>query len=399
MRCAVKRASERRGRRRSALLTIALSLTAILIVSAPAVAGAATCPAGGAPAVVHGAIVEFGSDVTVAANERVDWVAAVGGDVIVHGDAQTAVAIGGDVIVDGIVRETIVAVRGNITLRSTATVGGRGDADNPAIVLIGGYLRRDPGARVAGDVTHVRADWAADVFRGAVWDPVVAPWRLRSVIPWAVQTLVLGVIALIVAVTMPRQARAVTDQLRQRPWAALGWGALTSFVILPVSIVILAITIIGLLIVIPGAFIGLPLTGLFAGSAVAILIGTLVLSSSEQRENLALAAIIGVAVLSVLRFVPFLGGISVFLAWLFGLGAIVLAIANWQRKRRDERRADKAIASSDAGDRSGQQGPAEAPAAAESAPAAELASDDQPGLPAPADEAGEEPPAVPPTSG
>ena len=94
----------------------------------------------------------------------------------------------------------------------------------------------------------------------------------------------------------PRQVRAVSRQLRRRPGASLGWGALATFVVLPVSVVVLAITIIGLLVVIPGVALGLPLLALFVGSSVAALVGTLILARSDQRENLILAAVLGVVI-------------------------------------------------------------------------------------------------------
>ena len=102
---------------------------------------------------------------------------------------------------------------------------------------------------------------------------------------------------------------------------------------------ILTITIVGLLLVVPGVIIGLPLTFLFAGTAVAVAVGGLLLHGSGQRGNVMLAGLIGVAILSLLRFVPFFGSLAIVLAWFFGLGALVLAIAEWQHARRELRRA------------------------------------------------------------
>jgi len=104
-------------------------------------------------------------------------------------------------------------------------------------------------------------------------EPIARPYSVQAAVPWIVQTILFAIIAIIVTATMPRQVGAVARQLRRRPLASFGWGALGSFIVIPVSIVILTITLIGLLLVIPGVFLGLPLTFLFTGTAVAVAIG------------------------------------------------------------------------------------------------------------------------------
>jgi len=292
-------------------------------------------------AVDHGTVFELGHDAIVDADESATTVVAIGGNVYVHGTVTTAVAVGGNVTVDGRVNRTVVAVGGNVNLTG-GWVGVNNSPSDTAVVLVGGHLMRGPGSVLTGNITDVKGRWFTNALHFGVWNPIAHPYSAQAAVPWVVQTIVFAIFAIIVTATMPRQVGAVARQLQRRTLASFGWGALGSFIVIPVSIVILTITIVGLLLVVPGVFLGLPLTFLFTGAAVAVAIGGLVLRGGGQRGNLILAALIGVAVLSVVRFVPFFGLLAIVLAWFFGLGALVLAIAEWQRARRELRRSARA---------------------------------------------------------
>ena len=86
-----------------------------------------------------GARIAFAQDIRVERDEEV---------------TDAVVVIGGSATVDGRVREGIVVVGGNLHLSSTADV--RGD-----VVLVGGQIVRDPGARLLGGVNYVSfGDWS-----------------------------------------------------------------------------------------------------------------------------------------------------------------------------------------------------------------------------------------------
>jgi hypothetical protein len=286
-----------------------------------------------------GVVFQFGEDAVIDPGERANAVVAVGGDVLVDGTVDVAVAVGGDVTVVGTVEETIVAVGGDVKLKPTAAVGSEAKDGDAAVVLVGGRLYRDEGAQLLGDTTTVKGAWVADALRSGVWDPLINPFGIGSLLWNLVWTIVWVVLAIIVVAIAPRQVRAVGDTLLARPLASLGWGALTGFIILPVSIVLITITIIGLLIVVPGVIIGLPLLYVFTTVSLAAFIGTQVLRGSDStRGNLMLAAVIGVIIINVVRLIPIAGGIIMFVAGLITFGALVLAVADWQRRRREARR-------------------------------------------------------------
>ncbi len=82
---------------------------------------------------------------------------AIGQDVHIERDEEVtdaAVVVGGSLVVDGRVRDGIVVVGGDLRLTATADV--RGD-----IVLVGGQLLREQGARHVGSVNYISfGDWS-----------------------------------------------------------------------------------------------------------------------------------------------------------------------------------------------------------------------------------------------
>ena len=268
------------------------------------------------------AIVEVGDPVFVARDDTVD----------------TVVSIGGDVTIAGTVKNTVVAVGGDVTLRPTAVVGTSvADPNASSIVVVNGEFRREPGAEVTGSIDTVDLGNVGDALswagRGETWRPLSA---IGSFVTWLIFTVVFLLLGLLAAAVMPSQIRAIERHISLRPWASLGWGALTFFV-LPLAIIVTAITIIGLLIVIPTLFV-LPLFTFFVVTSV----GTFVverLLATQLKGNLTLAVVIAVLATSLVQKIPVAGGLILFAMILIGTGAAVLALAEWRRGRKAARAA------------------------------------------------------------
>jgi hypothetical protein len=82
---------------------------------------------------------------------------------------------------------------------------------------------------------------------------------------------------------------------------------------------------------------------LFGFVAVGALVGGLILRDNDTRRgSVMLAAVIGVVILSFIRFVPVAGAIIVAVAVLVGFGAIITAIWDWRRRSRQAKRDEAA---------------------------------------------------------
>jgi hypothetical protein len=289
-------------------------------------------------------VVKVGQDVLIPAGDVVKGVFVVGGNVTINGTVEdTVVTVGGDVMVNGSVSKAVVSVGGDVTVASTASVGSGMKAGDSSVVTVGGKATVDPGAAVTGKVSKVTGlSWSGVGGTIARHGPWHWNWLPFGVAGGFGQLLLLIVAAVIVAAVLPRQHASVKEQLSERFFPSLGWGALTGLVIIPAFIFILVISIIGiiplLLIVVPALF----LVGLFGVVGVAGAIGDRVMGQSSRRESVMLVAVIGALILGVVAMIPVAGALVMFVACIVGLGATVLAIGKSQRDKRE--RAAGAVA-------------------------------------------------------
>ncbi len=251
---------------------------------------------------------------------------------------SNVVVVGGDVVVDGTVEGVLVVVGGDLTVGHQAVVGGRGSVDDAAVVSVFGDIRVAEGGQVLGRTVDV-AGSIGDAARSAVVDPVVRTWSVGSILNWVWSTVLLLVAGVIAAAVAPRQLAVVADRVRHHFFSSLGWGALGAIIVAPLVTIILIVTIIGIIIAVPWAAVGLPLLALFGMAAVGAMIGRLILGArSEGRDTLIAATVLGLVIVSVLRWIPVGGAIILFLLGLVGFGATSWPSGCGLRDRRARRR-------------------------------------------------------------
>jgi len=284
---------------------------------------------------------------------------AAGGTVNINGEVTHAVRVLGETLnISGTIGRDLLVAGGEVSLASTAKIGsdlllGAGTA------LIDGLIKGDinsgvesltiastasiqgkltyiseneanihSGAQIRGTITHQLPDVKERLAVGTHKLPNVGERLLTGIGLWGkvigfLMTLVLGIIIILLA---PRRVKAVTESIRTRPWTSLGWGAII-LIFTPIAALIVCITIIGLplvLITLVLYIIAIYLTQLFVG----LLIGQLIIGSSrrvETRAALVGALTLGLAILSLLRLIPYLNFFIGLATVLFGLGAILVS--------------------------------------------------------------------------
>ena len=293
---------------------------------------------------IAGDILAAGWRIDLAAKAE-DDVRAAGSEVTLNAPVSGDVTIAGGSIILG--REAHVNGRSWITGRSVQ-IGGVLERElnvAAADVVITGELRQPvrivaerldirPGARLLAPVTYRGAN-AATIAKEAT---VVGPFtftrieareaRRARALPTASTFLFithLFLAGLLVIVFMPRTERSVIDTLRVQPLKSFVAG-FTLLVTVPFAALLLILTILGLPIGLLLAalyavalFAGVLTTAFFLGDAEARWLRPEAETTRGRRAMLLLA---GVLTLAVLRAV--LGGIAVFVAILFGLGALGL---------------------------------------------------------------------------
>jgi hypothetical protein len=224
----------------------------------------------------------------------------------VTGDVQAAA---GRVTIDAPIGGDVKVAAGALKLGPNARIAG-------SLHFRGGHFERDPGAQVAGTIDHSTA-------------------HTRSVTPFSgstarwIWTATLVLLAALAAGAMPAASTRMTQELRARPWMAplLGFIAITC---IPVAAVLVMITIIGIPIGILAlfAYAALLLVGYVCVSVVVsgLLLERVKVESAALWAWRAGAAALVMLLLALLTRIPFVGGVILFAALVFGVGLIVAAV-------------------------------------------------------------------------
>jgi len=294
--------------------SLAVAFAIALVVTAPALAAGSSDTARGGNKVV------IFEDLTVGQGDV--W--------------STVVVVGGDVVVAGTVEDTIVVVGGDLLVEPSAVVGRAPwkEPDDDAIVSVFGEVTIEPGADVGGDVTDVLSNLSGTL-RAAVVEPVLRPWQVGSPLGLMWGFIVFVVVALFIVAVAPRQVAFVRNRVRDHFFSSLGWGALGTFIGVPLSVVVLIVTIVGLLLLAPWLAVVLPVMFLFGVVAVATWIGSAIIRQWDaERGTLLIAAVLGAVILSALWFIPGVGSLATLLVCLIGFGATFVSIWDWRGRAR-----------------------------------------------------------------
>jgi cytoskeletal protein CcmA (bactofilin family) len=315
------------------------------------------------------ALGEMGGDVVVAGGKiGIDGqvsqdILAAGGAIDIRGSVGDDVrAAGGDVTLAAAVAGDVVVAAGSIALGAGTRIGGHswlagGDIEVAADVgrelraaagtlLISGVVQGDaevvtgelvllPTARIEGNLTY-RSPQQATIHPGAqvlgktVYIPVERPGaltRTHAAALFGLVVLSLTVTGLVLYLLLPSFTVGAARTLRTAPWKSLGLG-LVVLLVAPFVALMLMATLLGM----PLGLIVLALyvVSLLAGLLIAAFaLGELIayplcrgrrMSGGWRMVSLFLA----VLVLVLLPFIPAVGGLLLFLALLFGLGAWTL---------------------------------------------------------------------------
>ena len=263
---------------------------------------------------VNGSVYIAGGTVTVDAPIGRNLVIA-GGTVDVGPTANIArdVAIaGGNVTLAGMVNRNVMVNSGTLNVSRSANITGdlRARVGTPTI---------DPEATIGGkrDIQAMPEQASRKHHRSPLgW---VLMLLFCTIWHFIAGSILLG--------SAPRLMTETVGMIGTRPWASV----LSGFVLFLIAPLIFLV----LLLVLPVAFIflSLYLIALYlAPIALALLVGKLVLRGRSDRPYLSLA--VGMGLLFLVQLVPGVGMLVVFIAALFGLGALLLAL--YERSRRPQ---------------------------------------------------------------
>jgi hypothetical protein len=244
-------------------------------------------------------LIRFGGSVTVPANRVVENAHAFGGTVTILPNARvldTAIAFGGDVVMKA---------------------GARVDGD---AYSFGGKIIQEPGATIGGE--RATFNDRNGMMSGSYGRRSFFPWYFFTAMFRISSAVVAAILGLIILQTSPQFLPDLAAKLRQYPGltALWGFGAIVSILFISVF---LAITLIGIPLI-PLLSLCTVIASLVGSLGVALFVGQSIARNAKQTALQQF--FVGLAILTVLALIPFLGGLVVFLINLFGLGVLLL----WQ---------------------------------------------------------------------
>jgi len=273
----------------------------------------------------------------------------LGGNITVPADeivSDDVVAVGGSIHVLGEVRGDVVAIGGTVELGPASLVRN--------VTVVGGSLRRDPSARISGEVVEIGAgsmDFAGVRFPRRILGGLWRDGRLGSafaLFSTMTRVAVLCLVAALAVLLGREHIVRISARAAAEPFKAGAIGLLAQLLFLPlliVTIVLLVVTIIGipLLLLIPFVLLGLGVIALVGFASVAHYVGLLLTARfgwpSRGPYGTTIAGILLLVSPVLLARIAGLGGgvlfpvtiglvligtIVEYLAWTIGFGAVAL---------------------------------------------------------------------------
>ncbi len=293
---------------------------------------------------IHGsAIVRFGSDAYLPADETADTVVSIFGSSTSAGEARDGVvSIFGDTRVTGRVGDAVVAVFGDTYVNSRVggdvaavfgnlELGPEADVRGEA-VAVGGSIKRHPDAEVRGGIQQVSFAGEFAQFR---W---LRPWvehclllgrplALEPGLEWA-WWLTFGFLAfyVLIALLFGGAVQKCAETLETHPGETT-LASLAMVFLSPIFILLLSITVIGIVFV-PFFVLALFIAGLFGKAVVLAVLGRRVtrVFDGGPFAHVAVAVVIGGLIVTALYLVPFLGFIVYKVVGILGLGVVAYTL-------------------------------------------------------------------------
>jgi hypothetical protein len=275
--------------------------------------------------------ISFGDTVSVAKDEVQENIISFGGQVTVEGRVKESIIIfGGSITLSGEVGDSIVGFGSRITLTPTAVV--RND-----VASIGGALIKEPGCVIQGDTVYFKGgETLSKLFSGGIFSfpliPIILIIKLIGFFVWLM-------IGLIMSGLFPRQITLASSQVRTSFWPIVGAGfvSVLLFGALVVVFALLSLALIGIPFLLLLGAAGLAVK-VFGQVAIFHFFGESLGKSFGQKAPSILAAVlIGLVIVSFVKFIPVLGFFFSFVLSLMGWGVTIRTRfgtrENWLKKK------------------------------------------------------------------
>jgi cytoskeletal protein CcmA (bactofilin family) len=273
--------------------------------------------------------VSLREDITVARDEVQDNIISFGGRVSVEGRINKSIIVfGGSITLSGEVGDSVVGIGTSVRLTPTAVV--KGD-----VASLGGTLKKESGCIIEGDTIYFKGgkDLRRLLSGGILTFPLMPILLIIKLIGFFIWLL----IALVIAAIIPRQLALASSQIRTSFWPVAGTGlvAIILFTGLVIVFGLLSLVLIGIPFLLILAALGLAVK-IFGQVVLFYFVGENIGGSSRRPTPLA-AVVIGLIIISLIKFIPILGFLFSFCISIIGWGVTIRTkfgtTENWLKKK------------------------------------------------------------------
>ncbi len=271
--------------------------------------------AGGGTIIVQGAVVD---DVFIGGGQITLGGSGIGGDAIVGGGSVHIDApIGGSLRIGGGEAYINAPVGGDVDVRAEkVTLGPRANIQGNFNYHSPSKATLEEGAIVVGETTYDEA--------ASTQGMAVAGFFAFLTIALLIKFFAIFLSALVIASVFKRYTHELVVRAYAEPWSNLGWG-LVAMIVLPILSVVLLFTLVG----IPFGIIGLlawVMILVFGIILAPIIIGAVVhkwIWKPAIHEVSWKTILLGTFIYTVLKIIPFIGGLVCFFVVLLAIGVVL----------------------------------------------------------------------------
>jgi len=280
------------------------------------------------------AALKLKKEIFVREGETQDNIFTFGGNVVIEGKVEeNVIAFGGSIIVRGEVEGSVVGIGSNVTLESTAVVGDD-------VVSIGGTLEKELGCVINGDTIYFETSediskFLKGTFKGIFsvsFVPLILIIKLLTFFIWFI-------LALVLAALFPRQVSLASNQIRKSPGSVFGIGLLSIIIYIGVVIfsALLCFLLIGIPLLVFFVILGIVIQ-IFGRVVLFFFLGeSLIKAFGKSKTSSIIAAIVGLVLVTIIRFIPVIGFLFSLCLSILGWGVVIKSkfgtTENWFRRR------------------------------------------------------------------
>lgn len=270
---------------------------------------------------VKGNIVTAGNQMTINKDTTSKSVIAVGNQVEFYGEADSLHFACTTAVIDGVVNGDAEITAESVTITDNAVIKGE----------LKVYSSADPGtgaASVGKYVFEKSEEQVEKSFASKVFD------KVKSAVYWAIAMSIVG---FLMCLLIPTKLEDAARMVKYKTGAMLGSGAVVFF-IFPIAAIMLCVT-----------YVGLPLAGISTLIYSIILMLSVAFAGASlgrivfDKLNPILASIVGIAILEVVKKIPFIGGLVFLAAAVYTLGFFIQTIWNGRLRKATSKNVAEAV--------------------------------------------------------